>query len=69
MIHVRIIEAREFMNDDNFIKFDELKKLLFKIKQNELALKMKLGDFDEVDSKFVQKLHEYDPTSKTLTME
>ena len=50
----RIIEAHEFMNDDNFIKYDEFKSFLFKIKQNELALKMKLGDSDKVVARLVQ---------------
>ena len=69
MIDDRINEAREFMSDDNFIKSDEFKSFLFKIKQNELALQMKPGDSDEVVVGLVQKLQEYDPASEALTVE
>lgn len=38
MIDYRIIQAQEFMKDDEFISSDKLKSFLFKIKKNELSL-------------------------------
>ena len=38
MLDDRIIQAHNFVNDDAFIKIEEFKNLLFKVKQNELSL-------------------------------
>ena len=63
MIDDRIIETNEFLSDENFIKIEEFKSFLFKIKQNKLSLQMKLCDFGEVVTGLVQKLQEYDLAS------
>lgn len=56
MIDDRIIEAKEFMNDDNFIKSNESKCVLFETKRNELKLQMKPRDLDEVIIGLIQNL-------------
>ena len=47
MVDDRIIDAREFMKDDAFLKFEEFKIFLIKLKQNQLSLQLKLGDSNE----------------------
>lgn len=42
------------MKDDNFIRSNEFKSFMFKIKQNELFLQIKLGDSDEVATGLVK---------------
>ena len=43
----RIIEAHNFFNDDAFIKIEEFKNFLFKVKQNEISLQMTPRDTEE----------------------
>ena len=69
MLDDRIIQAHDFLKDDAFIKIEEFKNFLFKVKQNELSLQMALEDTQEKVAEMVQKLKEYDPTSQTLTPE
>ena len=69
MIDDRIIEAKEFMDDDNFINSNEFKSFLFKIKRNELKFQIKPGDLDKKIVGLIQKLQEYDPANETLTIE
>ena len=47
MLDDRIIQAHNFVNDDAFIKIEEFKEFLFKVKHNELSLQMTLGDTEE----------------------
>lgn len=43
----RIIQAKQFLEDDEFIKSNEFYFFIYKIKQSELVLKMKPDEFDE----------------------
>ena len=57
------------MKDDDFIKSEEFKNFLYKVKYNELYLHVKAGDIDEKVTEMVQKLQAYDPNSESLTVE
>ena len=52
----KIIEANEFMSDDNLIKTKAFKTFLFKLKENELSLQMKPSDSNEVVTRIVKNL-------------
>ena len=52
----RIIQAKNFGNDDAFIRTEEFKNFLFKVKKNELSLQMTPGDTKEKVAKMVQRL-------------
>ena len=67
MLDERIIQGQEFMKDEKFIKLDEFKTFLYKIKQNELTLQLQPDDSVEKRTKFVQRLQDYDPSSEGLT--
>ena len=56
MLDDSIIKAHDFVKDDAFIKIEEFKNFLFKVKQNELSLLMALRDAEEKVTKMVQKL-------------
>lgn len=69
MLDERIIQAQQFMKDDDFIKSEEFKSFMYKLKQNELSLHVKPRDTDEKVTEMVQKLQAYDPNSESLTIE
>lgn len=43
----RIIQAQQFIEDDEFIESAEFKSFLYKVKQSELEMKMKLVELDK----------------------
>ena len=57
------------MKDVDFIKSEEFKSFLYKLKQNELSLHVKHRVTDEKVTEMVQKLQAYDPNSESLTIE
>lgn len=63
----RVIQSKQFMEDDDFIKSPEFKGLLYKIKQNELTLSLRLEDDKEKTREMVRKLIEYDPESEEMS--
>ena len=65
MLDERLVQAQEFMKNDDFINSEEFKSFLFKIEYNELTLQLKPGDSQEKIVELVQKLQEYDPSSET----
>lgn len=69
MLDERVIEAKEFTKDDAFIKTEEFKQFLYKIKQSELVLQMGPGDSADKITEMVNKLQDYDPSSETLTFD
>lgn len=62
----KIIQAQQFIEDGEFIKSIKFKSFLYKIKQSELVLKMKLGESNEKKQELIEKLHAYDPESEVL---
>ena len=65
----RIIQAQKFLEDDEFIKSNEFKSFLYKIKQSELVLKMKLDESNEQRMELIENLQAYDPKSEVTTLE
>lgn len=63
----RIIQARKFIEDDEFIKTAEFKSFLYKVRQNELTLALKPRESKEKTRELVEKLLAYDPESEEMT--
>lgn len=51
-----IIQAQQFLEDDEFNKSNEFKSFLYKIKKSELVLKMKSDESDEQRMELIDKL-------------
>ena len=64
----RIIQAQKFLEDDEFIKSNEFKKFLYKIKESELILQMKPDELEERRMELIEKLQAYDPKSEVMTL-
>lgn len=63
----RIILSNSFMEDGSFIKIDEFKSFLIKLKQNELRKELDLGEGGkEKNEQIVQALQQYDPNNEDL---
>ena len=56
MLDDKVIHTQDFIKEDAFIRTEEFKNFLFKVKQNELSLQMAPGDTEEKVAKIVQKL-------------
>lgn len=69
MLDDKVIQAKELLKHDAFIKYEEFKNFLYKIKQSELVLQLGLGDSEERITKLVNKLQDYDPSSENLTVD
>ena len=65
----RIIQAQQFIEDNKFINPIEFKSFLYKVKQSESVLKMKLGELGEQKLELVEKLQAYDLESEVMTLE
>ena len=52
----RIIQAQKFLEDDEFIKSNEFKSFLYKIKESELVLQMKPDEPEERRIELIEKL-------------
>ena len=63
----RVIQSQKFLEDDKFIKSSEFKIFLYKVKQNELTLSLKVGEDEEKTKELVEKLLAYDLDSETMT--
>ena len=65
----RVIQAQKFLEDDEFLKSNEFKSFLYKVKESELVLQMKPDEHEERRMELVEKLQAYDPESEVMILQ